>query len=163
MLSIAEATDADDDALVDLWTRCGLVRPWNDARADIARARSQRLRRHLRRPRGRRIVAAVMVGDDGHRGWFYYLAVDPAQRGKGYGRAMTQAGERWLQGARLREGHADGAPGQHQRCTTSTRRPAISSSRGRCSPNGSTAASRRRERYGVTVILPFMFGWNLQK
>jgi len=37
-----------------------------------------------------------MVGDDGHRGWFYYLAVDPAQQGKGYGRAMTQAGEQWL-------------------------------------------------------------------
>ena len=38
MLSIAEASDSDTDALVALWTRCGLVRPWNDARADIARA-----------------------------------------------------------------------------------------------------------------------------
>ena len=37
-----------------------------------------------------------MVGHDGHRGWFYYLAVDPALRGRGFGRAMTQAGEAWL-------------------------------------------------------------------
>jgi hypothetical protein len=26
----------------------------------------------------RTIVGAVMVGHDGHRGWFYYLGIDPA-------------------------------------------------------------------------------------
>jgi ribosomal protein S18 acetylase RimI-like enzyme len=39
-----------------------------------------------------------MVGDDGHRGWFYYLAVGPDRRGEGYGRAITEAGEAWLKG-----------------------------------------------------------------
>jgi len=96
MLSIAEATDTDVDALVDLWTRCGLVRPWNDAHADIVRARASGRAIILVGREGSDIVAAVMVGDDGHRGWFYYLGVDPARRGKGYGRAMTEAGERWL-------------------------------------------------------------------
>ena len=96
MLSIAEATPADDAALVDLWTRCGLVRPWNDARADIARARASGCAVILAGRIDGAIVAAVMAGDDGHRGWFYYLAVDPAQQGKGHGRAMTQAGEAWL-------------------------------------------------------------------
>ena len=96
MLSIAEATPADDDALVDLWTRCGLVRPWNDAHADIARARSSGCAIIFAGRIGGAIAAAVMAGDDGHRGWFYYLAVDPAQQGKGHGRAMTQAGEAWL-------------------------------------------------------------------
>lgn len=96
MLSIAEATPSDDDALVDLWTRCGLVRPWNDARSDIARARSSGCAVILAGRDNGSIIAAVMVGDDGHRGWFYYLAVDPAHQGKGYGRAMTQAGEAWL-------------------------------------------------------------------
>jgi ribosomal protein S18 acetylase RimI-like enzyme len=96
MLSVAEATEADDGALVDLWTRCGLVQPWNDARTDIARARSSGCAVILagREPGG--IVAAVMAGDDGHRGWFYYLAVDPGRRGLGYGRSMTGAGEAWL-------------------------------------------------------------------
>ena len=96
MLSIAEATEADTDALIDLWTRCGLVRPWNDARADIARARSSGCAVILVGREDGKIVAAVMVGDDGHRGWFYYLGVDPAQQGKGHGRVMTEAGERWL-------------------------------------------------------------------
>jgi ribosomal protein S18 acetylase RimI-like enzyme len=42
------------------------------------------------------IVGAVMVGHDGHRGWFYYLGIDPAMQGRGYGRLITEAGERWL-------------------------------------------------------------------
>jgi hypothetical protein len=96
MLTIAEATDTDIGALVDLWTRCGLVRPWNDARADIARARSCGSAVVLVGREGHDLVAAVLVGDDGHRGWFYYLGVDPARHGRGYGRAITEAGERWL-------------------------------------------------------------------
>ncbi|HXD45517.1 MAG TPA: GNAT family acetyltransferase [Pseudolabrys sp.] len=96
MLSIAEATAADDGALVDLWTRCDLVRPWNDACADIARARKSGCAVILAGREDGAIVAAVMVGDDGHRGWFYYLAVDPQKQGNGYGRAMTAAGEQWL-------------------------------------------------------------------
>jgi hypothetical protein len=96
MLSIAEATSDDDGALVDLWTRCGLVRPWNDVRADIARAKESGCAAILVGREDGAIVAAVMVGDDGHRGWFYYLGVDPARRGEGFGRAMTLAGEQWL-------------------------------------------------------------------
>ena len=37
-----------------------------------------------------------MVGFDGHRGWVYYLAVDPSARRKGLGRALMQAAEAWL-------------------------------------------------------------------
>jgi len=96
VLSIGEATDADTEALVALWTRCGLVRPWNDARADIARAKASGCAVVLVGREAGALVAAVMAGDDGHRGWFYYLGVDPQRRGKGYGRAMTQAGEAWL-------------------------------------------------------------------
>ena len=43
-----------------------------------------------------RIVASVMVGQDGHRGWLYYLATNPACRGRGFGRAMVEAAEAWL-------------------------------------------------------------------
>jgi ribosomal protein S18 acetylase RimI-like enzyme len=42
------------------------------------------------------IVATVMVGHDGHRGWAYYLAADPAKRDQGLGREMMQAAEAWL-------------------------------------------------------------------
>ncbi len=37
-----------------------------------------------------------MVGHDGHRGWVYYVAVDPDHRQKGYGRAIMTAAENWL-------------------------------------------------------------------
>ena len=36
-LVIAEITDADVAAVVALWQACGLTRPWNDPRRDIAR------------------------------------------------------------------------------------------------------------------------------
>lgn len=36
------------------------------------------------------IVASVMAGYEGHRGWVNYLAVAPAFRGRGYGRALMQ-------------------------------------------------------------------------
>lgn len=42
------------------------------------------------------IIATVMVGHDGHRGWVYYVAVGPDQRKKGYGRAIMAAAEDWL-------------------------------------------------------------------
>jgi ribosomal protein S18 acetylase RimI-like enzyme len=95
-LAISNATDGDIDTIVALWTRCDLTRPWNDARADIALARANANATILVGRTEGKIAAAVMVGHDGHRGWFYYLAVDPDMRGRGYGGAMTQAAEQWL-------------------------------------------------------------------
>jgi ribosomal protein S18 acetylase RimI-like enzyme len=37
-----------------------------------------------------------MVGHDGHRGWLYYVAVDPDHRKNGHGRAIVTAAEDWL-------------------------------------------------------------------
>jgi ribosomal protein S18 acetylase RimI-like enzyme len=42
------------------------------------------------------IIGALMVGHDGHRGWLYYVAVDPAHRKQGIGRALVGAAEKWL-------------------------------------------------------------------
>ena len=95
-LAIVPIADADVAAVVDLWQRCGLTRPWNDPSADIAFARRGENSVVLVGRNGSAIVATVMVGHDGHRGWFYYLAVDPAVQGRGFGRAMTRAAEAWL-------------------------------------------------------------------
>jgi ribosomal protein S18 acetylase RimI-like enzyme len=95
-LAIMPITDTDVAAVVDLWQRCGLTRPWNDPSGDIAFARRGPNSAVLVGRQGGAIVATVMVGHDGHRGWFYYLAVDPAVQGRGFGRAMTQAAEAWL-------------------------------------------------------------------
>lgn len=95
-LTIAEATDGDIDTVADLWKRCGLTRDWNDPRADIALARAGANATILVGRENGKIVASVMVGHDGHRGWFYYLSVDPDAQRRGYGRAMIEAAERWL-------------------------------------------------------------------
>ncbi len=37
-----------------------------------------------------------MVGHDGHRGWVYYVAVDPDAQRQDFGRAIMAAAEDWL-------------------------------------------------------------------
>ncbi len=97
-LSIAAIADDDIASVIALWQRCGLTRPWNNPAADIALARKGRNAAVLVGRDGRGIVASVLVGHDGHRGWVYYVAVDPDCRHKGYGRIVMDAAEGWLRG-----------------------------------------------------------------
>jgi ribosomal protein S18 acetylase RimI-like enzyme len=98
-LAITEIEDADVSAVVSLWERCALTRPWNDPVADIALARKNANATILLGRENDRIVASAMVGHDGHRGWVYYVAVDPDWRGQGLGRAIMTAAEDWLRQA----------------------------------------------------------------
>jgi len=95
-LSFAPIGDEDVDKIIALWERCGLTRPWNDPAADIALARRSPDAAVLVGRAGGEIVASVMVGHDGHRGWVYYVSVDPDHRDRGLGRAIMAAAEDWL-------------------------------------------------------------------
>jgi ribosomal protein S18 acetylase RimI-like enzyme len=95
-LSIAPIEDDDIASVIALWERCGLTRPWNDTAGDIALARRDGNAAVLIGRDGERIVTSVLVGHDGHRGWVYYVSVDPKCRGKGYGRIIMAAAEQWL-------------------------------------------------------------------
>jgi hypothetical protein len=97
-LVVGPIADNDIPAVVALWERCGLTRPWNDPQADIARARGKTNSEILVGRDGRAVVATVMVGHDGHRGWVYYVAVDPDRHKQGHGRAIMTAAENWLRG-----------------------------------------------------------------
>jgi ribosomal protein S18 acetylase RimI-like enzyme len=95
-LSIAPIEDADVAVIIALWRRCGLTRPWNNPAADIALARNAPNADVLAGRDAGNIVASVLVGHDGHRGWVYYLAVDPEHRHKGCGGVVMAAAEDWL-------------------------------------------------------------------
>ena len=82
--------------MVALWQAAGLTRPWNDPGDDFDLAMSNPTSSILLARHGLALVGSVMVGFDGHRGWVYYLACDPEQRGKGIGRALMAAAEAWL-------------------------------------------------------------------
>ncbi|RJF80451.1 GNAT family acetyltransferase [Oleomonas cavernae] len=88
--------DGDVDGLVSLWTACGLTRPWNDPRGDIALARRSAEATILVATEAGAVVGSVMVGHEGHRGWMYYLAVAPALRRTGLGRRLVKAAEDWI-------------------------------------------------------------------
>ena len=98
----------DQDAVTSLWQACGLLRPWNDPCSDIALC--------MDTPASNLFVAVgvgedsiaglwatIMCGSDGHRGWLYYLAVDPGRRHGGTARSMVRHAENWLAGQGIRK------------------------------------------------------------
>lgn len=96
---------ADQDAVIALWTSCGLVRPANDPELEIAMklvaGGKWLLVAEASSGLGatKRVVGTVMAGYDGHRGWINYLAVEPKSRGGGIGRALMAEAERKLEAA----------------------------------------------------------------
>jgi ribosomal protein S18 acetylase RimI-like enzyme len=95
-MEIRPLSTSQRDAALVLWHEAGLVVPWNDSRADLERALAGSSSTVLGGVRDSALVATAVVGHDGHRGWVYYLAVALSARGRGHGRAMMGACERWL-------------------------------------------------------------------
>lgn len=91
---------SDRPAVIDLWHRCNLVVPQNDPRKDIEMKCRVQADLFLVGTIGSRIVATVMAGYDGHRGWIYYLAVEPDDQRQGIGRRMME----WAEAALKRRG-----------------------------------------------------------
>lgn len=89
----------DKDAVISLWRRCDLVRPWNDPHKDIQRKLAVRPDWFLVGLLDGCIVACVMAGYEGHRGWLNYLAVDPKHQRRGLARAIVTEDERLLRDA----------------------------------------------------------------
>ncbi|MCZ6882292.1 MAG: GNAT family acetyltransferase [Gammaproteobacteria bacterium] len=83
----------DQQAVIDLWKDCGLVVPWNDLVKDIERKLKFDRDLLLVGELAGEIVASVMGGYEGHRGWINYLAVSPRHQRKGYGRLIMEVVE----------------------------------------------------------------------
>lgn len=93
---IAPLGPDDIPALIALWEACGLTRPWNDPRLDARLAIEGATSAILGLRDGDALIASVMTGFDGHRGWIYYLAVASDRRREGLGRRLMEAAETWL-------------------------------------------------------------------
>lgn len=96
MLQIRPFREADEAQVVSLWQACGLTRPWNDPHKDIARKLQVQRELFLVAEEDGRIVASVMAGYEGHRGWVNYLAVEPAYRRGGLGARLMRRVEQEL-------------------------------------------------------------------
>lgn len=95
-LQIRPFRSDDRPAVIRLWETCGLVVPQNDPAVDIACKLQVQPELFLAGAVGAIIVATVMAGYEGHRGWINYLAVDPLYRHRGFGRRMMKAAEEKL-------------------------------------------------------------------
>lgn len=93
---IREVEDPDVATLSELWEACALVPPWSSAAEDIRRCRANPTSTLLVGELAGRVVATAMTGIDGHRGWIYYVAVEPSERRRGHARRMVEAAEAWL-------------------------------------------------------------------
>lgn len=83
----------DERDVIELWHRCNLVVPWNDPKRDIELKLQFQPHLFLIAAIDSLIIASIMAGYDGHRGWINYLAVSPDYQRKGIGRLMMKAAE----------------------------------------------------------------------
>lgn len=95
-MHIRSFQSTDEAAVIALWQACGLTRPWNNPALDIVRKLSVQPELFLVGELDGAIVASIMAGYEGHRGWVNYLGVAPAQRGKGLARALMTRVEELL-------------------------------------------------------------------
>ena len=95
-LLIRPFKEGDEDALVSLWNMCKLTVPWNNPYKDIARKLKVQAELFLVGYLEDKLIASVMAGYDGHRGWINYFAVHPDFQARGYGKQLMDNVENGL-------------------------------------------------------------------
>ncbi len=95
-MDIRAFQSSDQPAVILLWEKCDLLRPWNDPAKDIRRKLEVQPEMFIVGVLNEELVATAMAGYEGHRGWINYLAVAPEHQGKGFGRAIMAEAEKLL-------------------------------------------------------------------
>lgn len=93
-MKIMEFSEEYREDVIALWKEANLLVAWNDPSKDIDRKRRVNPELFLVGVLAGELIATVMGGYEGHRGWINYLAVSPKHRRKGYGRRMMAAVEK---------------------------------------------------------------------
>lgn len=73
-----------------------MSRPWNNPEIDIFRKVAQKDDLFLMAVKDQQLIATLMGGYDGHRGWVNYLAVHPHHQRNGIATALIQQLEKRL-------------------------------------------------------------------
>lgn len=92
-MNIQQYQNNHKQSVIALWKECGLTTPQNDPSKDIERKLKVDPDLFLVGLLEGKVIASVMGGYEGHRGWINYLAVKPDYQGQGYGQAIMQAVE----------------------------------------------------------------------
>jgi ribosomal protein S18 acetylase RimI-like enzyme len=87
--------EEDVPGMLALWHDCDSLRAWNPPLEDIALVQASPHAEILIAKQANQIVSSIMVGEDGHRAWVYYVCTHPDQRRKGFGRKAMQQAENW--------------------------------------------------------------------
>jgi len=96
-LDIRPYRDADEQDVAGLWTEAFPdMRVWNRPATYIERKLRVQDELFLVGALGERVIATVVAGYDGVRGWIYHLAVATQHRHRGFGRAMMAVAEERL-------------------------------------------------------------------
>lgn len=98
-MEIRPYQETDELPVVQLWADCGLVVQWNNPKLDINRKLEIQREMFLVGCMDGKIIATVMAGYEGHRGWINYLAVHPDYRNTGAGRHIMEEAEKLLRKA----------------------------------------------------------------
>nr|WP_174507228.1 GNAT family acetyltransferase [Acinetobacter sp. Marseille-Q1620] len=96
MFVIRQFLDTDLEDVINLWDACDLSRPWNNPEVDIFRKLAQKDQLFLVAVKDNELIATLMGGYDGHRGWANYLAVHPHHQRNGVATALIQQLEKRL-------------------------------------------------------------------
>ncbi|RYX81728.1 GNAT family acetyltransferase [bacterium] len=91
MLTIRPYRPEDEEQVIQLWHDCCLVVPQNNPARDIQLKLQMQPEGFLVGVIDSQIVASVMAGYEGHRGWLNYLAVSPTLQRQSIGRQMVEA------------------------------------------------------------------------
>jgi len=88
---------SDLESVTSLWERTlPSAQPWNEPSRVIHRKLAAADGLFLVGGLGQQVIATVMAGHDGVRGWIYSLAVSPQHQLQGLGRRMLEEAERML-------------------------------------------------------------------
>jgi ribosomal protein S18 acetylase RimI-like enzyme len=96
----------DYEAAIELWKRCpGVGLSSADGKPEIATFLEKNPGLCFAAWAEGRLAGTSLCGSDGRRGYLYHVAVDPARRGRGIGRALAEASLAGLSRAGIKKCH----------------------------------------------------------